>query len=88
MLAFFTRYSFLELFNPNLVGFLGLGFEIGEEGGGESKPPHPSSLKLVRIMLEVEIWYVSTYTYLGLENILLVPRPSCHQFFRKKISIF
>ena len=44
------------------VDFLGVRFEVGE-----GLKLTPSRLKLIRIMLE--IWHVSTHTYVVLENI-------------------
>ena len=54
----------MHFFNPNLVGILGIRFEVR----GEITPPHPC-LKLVRTMLETLNFHVSTHTYVVSENI-------------------
>ena len=57
-----TLLNYNNLFNFNLAElFRGL-FCGGGGGGGVC-------IQLVRIMLEIEIWYVSTNTYVILENI-------------------
>ena len=48
------------------VGFLGVRFEGVEEGGKIIPLPN---LKLVKIMLETQIWHVSTHPYVVSENI-------------------
>ena len=57
-----TLLDYNNLFNLNLAELFRSSFCGGGGGGG-------ACIKLVRIMLEIEIWYVSTNTYVILENI-------------------
>ena len=61
LLVIETLMKYLTL---NRVDLLGVRFAVGE-----FPPPHLLAKKIVKVMLKLEIWYVSIHTYLISENI-------------------
>ena len=86
MMPFFWR----NFFNPELGGLFRGSFGGGEGGKITYLPPH--CLKLVRIMLETEIWHASTHTWVVSENIPFSTKTLSNllmlAFFSKKSAFF